>query len=132
MNTIFLAGIVVVLFGLFLVGLAGTVFARRALAERFFMSFASSARAHYVEQTFRLLIGASLIVFSPLMRQPYLFRFIGWAIVIGSVGLLLAPWRWHQQLGERLRPVLIRHMRWYALGLFAFGALLLFGAVRAG
>jgi hypothetical protein len=131
MNMNLLAGIVVVAFGLFLVGVAGTVFARRAFAERFLMSFASSARAHYVEQALRLLIGASLIVFSPAMWQPDLFRFIGWAIVISSLGLLLVPWRWHHRLGERVRPVLLRHMRLYALGLFAFGALLLYGVVSA-
>ena len=126
-----LAGIVVVAFGLFLVGVAGTVFARRALAERFLMSFASSARAHYVEQAFRLLIGASLILFSPAMRQPALFRFIGWAIVISSVALLLVPWRWHHRLGERVLPMVVRHMRLYALALLAFGVLLLYGVISA-
>ena len=131
MNTNLLAGIVVVSFGVFLVGVAGPVFARWALAERFLLSFASSARAHYVEQAFRLLIGASLIVFSPAMWQPDLFRFIGWAIVIGSVGLLLVPWQWHDRLGERLRPMVFRHMRLYGLGLFAFGALLLYGVISA-
>jgi hypothetical protein len=126
-----LAGIVVIAFGLFLVGVAGTVFARQALAERFLMSFASSARAHYVEQAFRLLIGASLILFSPAMRQSALFRFIGWAIVISSVALLLVPWRWHHRLGERVLPMVVRHMRLYALALLAFGVLLLYGVISA-
>ncbi len=131
MNMKLLAGIVVVAFGLFLVGIAGPVFTRRAFAERFLMSFASSARAHYVEQAFRLLIGASLVVFSPAMWQPDLFRFIGWAIVISSVGLLLVPWRWHHRFGERIRPMFVRYMRFYALGAFVFGALLLYGVVSA-
>jgi hypothetical protein len=127
-----LASIVIVGFGLFLLGVAGTVFARRALAERFFASFASSARAHYVEQSVRLLIGASLIVLSPAMWQPDLFWLIGWASVISSVGLLLVPWKWHHRFAQRLRPTFVRHMRLYALGLFAFGALLLYGVVFAG
>jgi hypothetical protein len=84
-----------------------------------------------VEQAFRLLIGASLILFSPAMRIAALFRFIGWAIVISPVGLLLVPWRWHQRLGERVLPMVIRHMRLYALGLFAFGVLLLYGVISA-
>ncbi len=44
------AGAILVAFGLFLVGLTIAVFAKPAVAERFFMSFASSARAHYTEQ----------------------------------------------------------------------------------
>lgn len=56
------AGAILVAFGLFLMGLAVVVFAKPATAERFFLSFASSARAHYTEQVVRLLIGASLII----------------------------------------------------------------------
>jgi hypothetical protein len=122
-----LAGPVIVASGLFLIGLAAIVFAKPALAERFFMSFASSARAHYVEQVFRLLIGASLVVLSPDMWQTDMFRLIGWMIVVSSVGLMLIPWRWHHRFGEWVLPTLVRHMKLYAVGLFAFGALLLYG-----
>jgi hypothetical protein len=107
------------------------VFAAPALAERFFMSFASSARAHYVEQILRLLIGASLVVLAPVMWQTNTFRLIGWAVVVSSVGLMLIPWRWHHRFGERVLPTLVRHMRLYAMGLFAFGALLLYGVFYA-
>lgn len=127
-----LAGTVVVAFGLFLVGLTGVIFARPALAERFFKSFASSARAHYTEQVFRLLIGASIIVFSPAMWQADLFRLVGWVIVVTSVGLLLIPWRWHHRFGEWAIPLVLRHMRLYGVGLFTFGALLLYGVFSAG
>lgn len=126
------AGAVVVAFSLFLIGLTGVVFARPALAERFFRSFASSARTHYLEQALRLLMGASLVVLSPAMWQPHVFRLIGWAIVLSSVGLILAPWRWHHRFGERLLPMFIRHMRLYGLGAFAFGAFLLYGVFAPG
>ncbi len=126
---ILLAGIVVVAFGLFLIGLTGVVCAQPAHAARFFLSFARSARAHYVEQAFRLLIGASLVVLSPAMWQAGVFRLIGWAIVATSVGLILVPWRWHHRFGERVLPMIVRHMRLYALGLFAFGVLLLYGVL---
>jgi hypothetical protein len=126
-----LARIVVILFGLFLIGLAGLVFAKPMHAENFFSSFASSARTHYVEQILRLLIGASLIVLSPTMWHSGVFRLIGWAIVIPSVVLLLIPWQWHHRFGERVLPMLVRHMRLYAVGLLSFGALILFGAFYA-
>ena len=127
-----LAGIVVIGFGLFLIGLTGVIFAKPMYAERFFRSFASSAQFHYVEQTLRLLIGASLIVLSPTMWQTGVFRFIGWAISIPSVVLMLIPWQWHRRFGERVLPILVRHMRFYALGLLAFGALILFGVFHDG
>lgn len=126
------AGIVVVAFGLFLIGLSGIAFANPALAERFFMSFASSARAHYIEQVSRLLLGVSLVVLSPAMWQASIFRVIGWAIVISSVGLMLLPWRWHHHFGQWALPTVVRHMRLYAVGLFAFGVLLVYGAFSAG
>jgi len=127
-----LAAVVIVAFSLFLIGLTGIVFARPAVAERFLRLFASSARAHYVEQAFRLLIGASLVVLSPAMWQASTFRLIGWAIVVTSVGLILIPWRWHQRFGKGVMPLVIGRMRLFAVGLFAFGAVLLYGVFSSG
>jgi hypothetical protein len=121
------AAIIVVAFGLFLIGFTVVVFVRPTLAERFLAPFASSARAHYTEQGFRLVIGAALIVLAPAMSHPNVFRLIAWAIVIPSVALILAPWQWHQRFGAVVRPKLIRYMKLFALGLFAFGLLLLYG-----
>ena len=42
------AGAILFAFGLFLVGLTVVVFAKPAVAERFFVAFASSARPHYI------------------------------------------------------------------------------------
>jgi len=126
------AEIVVVAFGLFLLGLTAVTFAMPTVAERFFRAFASSARAHYTEQAFRLLIGASLIVASPTMWQGTFFWLMGWAVVISSAVLILTPWGWHHRFGEKVLPMLIRRIKLYALGLFAFGALLLYGVFARG
>src|SRR5580693_3998984 len=99
------AGAVLVAFGLFLVGLTVVVFAKPAVAERFFMSFASSARAHYTEQFVRLLIGASLTIRSGAMWQPKVFWFVGWAIVLSSLVLIVTPWQWHHRFGEEALPM---------------------------
>jgi hypothetical protein len=126
------AGVVVVACGIFLIALTGVVFARPALAERFFTSFASSARTHYVEQALRLLIGASLVVLSPAMWQTNMFRLVGWAIVVSSAALMLIPWQWHHRFAEWVLPMIVRHMKLYAVGLFAFGTVLLYGVLAAG
>ena len=121
------AEVLVVAFALFLIGLTVIAFAIPAIAERFFAAFASSARAHYTEQAVRLLVGAALVVASSTMWQATLFWLIGWAILISSLVLILIPWRWHQRFGAIVLPILIARMKVFALGLFAFGTLLLFG-----
>ncbi|SRR5579862_1657776 len=120
------AGAILVAFGFFLVGLTVLVFAKPSVAERFFMSFASSARAHYTEQVVRLLVGASVVVRSAVMWQPKVFWFVGWAIVLSSLVLILTPWQWHHRFGEQVLPILIRRMKLFAIGLLAFGVLLIY------
>jgi hypothetical protein len=124
---ILLAGIVVAGFGVFLIGLAVLAFVRPALVERFIGLFASSARAHYTEQAFRLLIGASMVMLAPATWQSGLFLVIGWMIAGTAVGLMLIPWRWHWRFGTWVMPAVLRHMELYAAGLFAFGVFLLSG-----
>jgi len=126
------AAVVVLAFGLSLIAFAGVAFANPAIAERFLTAFASSARTHYVEQVARLVVGAALVVRSPIMWQPKMFCLVGWAIVVSSAVLLCVPWQWHHRLGERVLPLLIRHLRLYAVGSFAFGALLLYGLAAGG
>ena len=126
------AAFVVVAFGLFLIAFTGVVFAKPAVAERFLMLFASSARTHYVEQVFRLLIGAALVVLSPVMWQPNMFWLVGWAIVVSSAALMCVPWQWHHRFAERVLPIVVRHLRLCAVGPFAFGALLLYGVFAGG
>ena len=126
-----LAQIVVMASSLFLIGLASVMFVIPAVTERFILSFASSARAHYTEMFVRLLFGVSLVLLSHTMWQPRLFLVLGYAIVISSIALSVMPWQWHHRLGTRVLPIVVRYTRLYALGIFAFGALLLYGASPA-
>jgi len=122
-----LAAVVVVVFALSLIAFTSVAIAKPAVAGRFLSAFASSARTHYIEQVFRLLIGSALVVASPAMWQPRIFWFFGWAIVISSTVLLCIPWQLHHRMGDRLLPLLIRYLRLYAAGALALGALLLYG-----
>ena len=121
------AEIVVATSCVFLIALAGVMFVNPAVTQRFIVSFASSARAHYTEMFFRLLFGVSLVLLSRTMWQANLFLILGWAIIISSAALCIMPWQWHYRLGRRVLPILVRYMRLYALGMFAFAALLLYG-----
>jgi len=66
------------------------------------------------------------------MWQPKVFWLLGWALVASSVVLMCLPWRWHDRLGRRLRPMLIRYLRLYAVGAFVLGAVLLYGCFAGG
>jgi hypothetical protein len=126
------ATVVVVALCVVLIAFTGVVFAKPVIAERFLLSLASSARTHYAEQVFRLIAGAALVVLSSAMWQPRVFWFVGWAIVIGSVALMCAPWQWHRRFAERARPILLRHLKLYAAGTFAFGVLVLYAVFAGG
>jgi len=126
------AALVVFVFSLILIAFTGVVFAKPAVAERFLMRFASSARTHYIEQIFRLLIGAALVVLSPAMWMSNMFWLVGWAIVVSSAALMCVPWQWHHRFAKRVLPIVIRHLKLSAMGPFAFGALLLYGVFAGG
>jgi hypothetical protein len=125
-----LSGMLVVAFGFFLIGLAVLIAIKPQLAERFLRSFASSARAHYAEQALRLIAGGALVLFAPSMWYPDLFRLFGWLIVVTAVALLLVPWRWHYDLGNWAIPLVIRHIKLFALGAAALGILIFYGVSR--
>jgi hypothetical protein len=126
-----LSGILVVAFGLFLIGLAALIELKPQVAERFLRAFASTARAHYAEQALRLIAGGALVIFAPSLWFADLFKLFGWLIVVTAVALLLLPWRWHHELGKRVMPSVIRRMRLFALVAFALGMAVFYGASRA-
>jgi hypothetical protein len=126
-----LSGLVVSGFCLFLIGLAVVIAVAPPLAERFLRSFASSARAHYTEQVLRLVVGTSLVTFASRMWYPEIFRLFGWLIVVTTAALLILPWQWHQRMGTRVMPLVIKHLTLFALGAGALGAFILYGVSRA-
>ena len=125
-----ISGIIVLSFGGFLIGLAILIFFDPPAAGKFLGLFASTARAHYIEQFLRLVVGLALVVFGPEMWCDWFFQVFGWIIAISAVVLLLLPWRWHQRFGQRVIPLAIRHLRLYGIGALAIGGFVLWGASR--
>ncbi len=125
-----LSGIIVVTFGLCLIGFALVVAVKRQLAEKFLRLFASSVKSHYTEQILRLIVGTAILIFSPSMWYSDLFRIFGWIIVITTVGLLVMPWRWHQRFAEKVIPLVIRFIAMYGVASFVLGAFILYSASR--
>ena len=113
----------------FLIGQAVLIFARPARAEAFLRLFASSARAHYTEQSLRLISGVGFVLYAPHTAWTTAFRILGWTLIVTSVLLLILPWKLHQQFGNRVIPAVIRLKHIYAIGSLLLGTLVLIGAV---
>lgn len=125
-----LSGLVVAAFGAYLLGLAVVIIAAPAVADRFLNAFASSARAHYMEQAIRLLVGVATINFSSSMWHEDAFRLFGWLVVVSTIGLLLIPWQWHHRFASRVMPPMIQRKWLLAAGASALGAFVLYSVFR--
>ena len=88
-----LFAIIVVIFGALCIAASVVLILRPTATHAALNWFASTVRAHVIEQAARLLLGASLVLTAPAMWQPVLFLVIGWLIIVTSVALLCLPWR---------------------------------------
>lgn len=125
-----LSGLVVVVLGIFHVGLAVASIIDPPRVERFLRAFATSPHAHYTEQIVRLIAGAAIVSFAPSMWYPVLFAWFGWIVIATTVGLLLIPWHWHRRFAAWAVPLAVRHLRLLAVGALFIGAVLLYGTSR--
>jgi len=91
--------------------------------------FASTRRAHFVEQGIRILVGISLMLYSSESAAPMAFHLFGGVLIATSVGLMILPWRLHKRFADKVIPVVIRFLRVYAAFSALLGAALLYGVV---
>lgn len=125
-----LAFAVVLLTGLYFMALAGVSLFQPALANRFLLSFAASALAHYTELFLRLLAGGALVLHAPRMHLSEAFSLFGWALLITTAFLLLVPWRWHHQFAQLVVPRATQHITLLGLASLAIGGLILAAVAR--
>lgn len=123
---VILSGSVIVIFGLYLIGLLIITILNKKIAVSYFSSFASSARAHYLEQILRLIIGVSMLSFSKSMLYARFFEIFAWIIIFSTIVLILIPWTWHNRLGKRVIPLTIQHLNFYAVSASILGAFILY------
>jgi len=120
-----LALALVLLTGLYLIGLGAVSLFHPARAARFLGGFASSARTHYIELVMRLSAGGALVVYAPRMRFSGAFALAGWVLIVTTAALLAVPWRWHHRFARWAVPQAIPHLRLIAAASFLFGGLVL-------
>ena len=123
------AGAGVAVSATWLIGLAVFIAIDAGRARQFLEKFASSFRAHALEQFLRLTAGMAFIGFSSEMRYPSAFEAFGWVLVVSAVLLLLLPWRLHQRFAGLVIPPLTRHLTMFGLSALLLGAIILYAMV---
>jgi len=116
--------------GIYLLLLGGASIVRPDATRRFLGSFASSARAHYIELFARLVLGAAFIVAAPQMQFSEVFVAFGWLLITTTMVLLVVPWRWHRRFAAWSVPMATRSMTTFAIGPLVAGAVVLYSLFR--
>ena len=120
------AGIITTLFGFSLITLLIVTLLKKEFAITFLSSFASSAKAHYIEQLLRLIAGLGLLIYSDNMLFPDLFGIFGWVLIATSASLIIMPWKWHNKFGKRAIPFVIRNLVLYAVSASIMGLVIMY------
>ena len=124
------SGSVMLIFGLYLISLLVITLLNKAIAVGYFSSFASSAKAHYLEQVLRLIVGLAMLSFSKSMLYTQFFELFAWIIIISTIVLIVIPWRWHNRLGKSVIPLTIKNLKFYAISASIFGVFILYCVIR--
>jgi hypothetical protein len=100
---------VIVLAGLYLIGLGAASLLTPSRATRFLRGVVSSVRAHYLELLLRFVIGAALVLHAPRMSFPGAFNLVGWVLLVTAACLLPVPRCRHQPFAQHTVPSATRY-----------------------
>jgi hypothetical protein len=120
-----IALILVLLMGLYLIGLAVVLLLSPERGTRFLGGFASSASTHYLELVLRLMAGGAILLYAPQMRFSGFFVIFGWALVVTTIGLFAIPWQWHHRFAQWAVPYATRNLRLVTVVSLIFGGFIL-------
>jgi hypothetical protein len=123
---------IVVLAGLFLLGLSVAAFSAPSRARGFLASFATTSAKHYMEMVLRTAVGGAFVIAAPSMAMSSVFPAFGWLLVGTSLVLCVLPWRLHLRFAARVIPALLRHLPWIGAVCFVGGATIVFAVAHGG
>jgi uncharacterized protein YjeT (DUF2065 family) len=125
-----LAGLVVLLAGLYLVGFGLSAVLVPARTSAYLHGFASSLRLHLLELSVRLVVGVAFIAYASRMSLGGTFHVFGVILVVTTVGLALLPWRWHQRIARASVPAAARFLPLLGMIAVAAGAFVVWALAR--
>lgn len=106
-----LSAAVIFLAVLFLIGLGVVCIVRPALAARFLLAFASTAKLHLLELAGRFVVGVALVCHSEATTYPVAFAAVGWALLVTTAVLLVLPWRLHRAFAAKVVPPALKFVQ---------------------
>lgn len=115
----------VLLTGGYLISLSMFLLLLPARGKQFLGGFASSAFTHYLEVLLRFVAGGAMLLYAPYMLFSNFFVFLGWILIITTVGLGAVPWQWHRRFAQRAVPYLTRRLWLVVVASFVFGGFIL-------
>ena len=101
----------IILFGLWLIGVSIFALLRPRKAIAAIGNFASTNLINYSELGLRALVGAAFVHSHDASPAPAIFATIGWGLIVSSLLIALAPRRWHsayaQYCAKNIPPFLV-------------------------
>jgi len=130
----YLAGVAIVMAGLYLAALGTACLVRPTIAEQFLLAFVGSPFVHFVEMALRILVGAAFVQKAPQLPCDPIFMIAGWVLLLTSIVLLAMPWRWHRQFASQAVPLALRYIKLLGAASIGLGSMLVaavvFGSTR--
>lgn len=127
---ILLARYIIVLFGLFLIGVGFLMLFYPQKARGFIRKAASTNFINYFEITVRMIPAAALVLFSDFSKYPEAFKLLGWFMLATSLVLYFVPRKMHhayaQWCANILKPLYIRLTSPFSI---ALGALIIYAVI---
>lgn len=103
---------VVILFGIFLIGVGLLMLLKPSKARAYLRLAGSTNFINYTEITIRMIPAAGLVLYSEFSMFPEIFKYFGWFMIVTSLVLYFVPRKLHHRYAlmcaNILTPQLIR------------------------
>jgi hypothetical protein len=103
---ILIAKYIVILFGMFLIGVGLFMLISPARARKYLRKAGSTNLINYAEITIRMIPAAALVISAEVSRFPEIFRLLGWFMITTSIVLYFVPRRIHHNYALRCADIL--------------------------
>ncbi|ALM09107.1 hypothetical protein SB49_01380 [Sediminicola sp. YIK13] len=127
---VFLSKWILILFGIFLIGVAFLMLLYPTKARATISKAGSTPLINYMEITLRMVPAAALVLYADFSNYPMLFLVLGWFMLATSLVLYFVPRRLHHQYALKcaaiLNPTVIRIISPLSL---LFGILIIYATI---
>jgi len=103
---ILIAKWIVILFGVFLIGVGFLMLLKPKKARRILQKAGSTNFINYAEITIRMIPAAGLILYSDFSNYPFPFKVLGWFMLATSLILYFVPRKAHHHFSLKSADIL--------------------------